>query len=83
MGEEPIDCVTAQYNHDMKIILGEQNIDVIEIPRKEINSEVISASKVRQLMEMGKYEILHHYVPESTFDYIQKFLETYVNKTTE
>ncbi len=83
VGEEPIDCVTAQYNHDMKIILGEQNIDVIEIPRKEINSEVISASKVRQLMEMGKYEILHHYVPESTFDYIQKFLETYVNKTTE
>ena len=70
VGEEPFDQVTAQYNLDMKTILGEQKIDVVEIPRKKWNGEVISATKVRELMKTGEYRMLKNYVPDSTIKYL-------------
>lgn len=67
VGEEPFDAVTASYNRDMKIILRENNIDVLEIPRKRLlGEEVISATKVRSFMQKEEYEVLKEYVPKST-----------------
>lgn len=66
VGCEPFDKVTAQYNHDMKIILQEQDIMVIEIPRKTVGNEVISATAVRKLLKKKNWEQLKQFVPEST-----------------
>lgn len=77
VGEEPFDSVTRQYNCDMKKILNEQSIDVIEIPRKKFHDEIISATKVRSIMETGKYTLLQHYVPDSTVKYIKKYCDMF------
>ena len=66
VGEEPFDRVTAQYNHDMKIILKEAGIDVIEVPRKKSGGEFISATNVRKILEEKDYVSLKNYLPETT-----------------
>lgn len=66
VGEEPLDKVTAQYNHDMEVILKESGIDVIEIPRNKLNGEYISATKVRKLLKKKDYIALKDYLPETT-----------------
>lgn len=71
VGEEPFDKVTGQYNYDMKIILKETEIDVIEIPRKKFGNEFISATKVRRLLKEKDYNSLKNYLPETT---IQKLV---------
>ena len=50
----------------MKKILPEYGIQPIEIPRKEIGGEQISASLVRKCIEENKTETLEMLVPEST-----------------
>jgi len=50
-GEEPFDAVTRQYNESMEKILPEHGIEFVEIPRAGIDGEVISASRVRALLE--------------------------------
>lgn len=81
VGEEPFDRVTAQYNRDMKIILGEQAIDVLEIPRKRTleKHEIISATKVRSLMQKRNYDDLKGYVPESTIKCLQEKYSSFGN----
>lgn len=66
VGEEPTDKVTRQYNEQMKRILGEFDICVEEVPRKEFDGNVISASYVRKCMEEKRFEEIENYVPEST-----------------
>lgn len=70
VGEEPTDKVTAQYNLDMKTILGDAGIRVIEIPRKKFGKDVISASKVRKLLAENAYAALEGYVPETTMKFL-------------
>jgi len=48
VGSEPIDPLTGRYNELLKEKLVPYNIDLIEIPRKLINDEPISASRVRK-----------------------------------
>lgn len=68
VGEEPFDKVTAQYNRDMKIILGNTGISVLEIPRKKSNGQVVSATSVRQFLEDKNWEKIRSLVPESTYN---------------
>ena len=71
VGEEPIDMVTNQYNQNMKKVLPKYGIEVIEIPRKEVeNQGVISASKVRKMMKEDSEE-LRKFVPETTYSFLQ------------
>lgn len=69
-GEEPLDKVTKQYNESMKKLLPEYGIQFIEIPRVESAGEVISASRVRKLLEEKDFESIKKIVPESTFKYL-------------
>ncbi len=71
VGEEPFDKVTASYNYDMKKILGDAGINVIEIPRKRQGNEYISATKVRKLIKERNYDVIEKYVPETTMKYIK------------
>ena len=69
-GEEPSDGVTRQYNETMRRVLPEYGIEFVEIPRKEIAGEYISASKVRKALESQDFEAIRPLVPEETFAYL-------------
>lgn len=70
-GEEPLDNVTRQYNETMKRILPDYGIIFREIPRKEIDNEVISASRVRKAIEDKDWRSVERLVPETTLSYLR------------
>lgn len=70
VGEEPECAVTAQYNRLLKQQLAE-NIEVIEIPRKKISGQVISASNVRNLLNSRDWQGVERLVPNTTLQYIK------------
>lgn len=74
VGTEPIDESTRIYNETMREIFENEpnKLDLVEIPRKESAGEVISASRVRALIEDGKIEQIKNLVPQSTYEYIKK-----------
>ena len=77
-GEEPEDTVTRQYNDNMRNILPRYDIDFVEIPRKEINGEVISAKSVRAALKVGDFDKISKLVPKTTLDFLRK---NYTTKT--
>ena len=70
-GEEPLDNVTKQYNETMAKILPKYGVEFKVIPRKEQNGEVISASKVRKLLEENNFHEIKKLVPKTTFKYLK------------
>ena len=50
VGTEPNSTVTAVYNEALKKRLPRAGVEVVEVPRLEVNGEVVSASKVRGLL---------------------------------
>ncbi len=70
VGEEPTSVVTNLYNQTMSKVLKEENIEVVIIPRKEINGDVISASKVRKAIQENDTNFLISTLPKSSLDYI-------------
>ena len=72
VGEEPLDPVTAQYNQSMKEILPKYGVELHEIPRKEINGAVISASRVRRLLEEKNWNEIKKLVPETTYMFLEE-----------
>ena len=72
VGTEPIDTVTNQYNRTLERMLTLYGIDFIEIPRKEINETVISASKVRELLKEHDWEAISQLVPPVTLEYLKQ-----------
>ena len=80
-GEEPIDKVTQQHNNFMKRQLPEYGIEVIEIPRKTLDSgQVISASKVRKNLKEKNWEALEKLVPQTTYDYLKENYERIIKR---
>lgn len=77
VGEEPIDRITKQYNEQMKEILCEYGIKVDEIKRKEINGQIISASRVRKLLEKQDFTAIKELVPSSTYEFLVKNYSTF------
>lgn len=71
-GEEPIDRFTRQYNQAMSSILPKHGIDFVEIPRKEWDGKVISASRVRELMKKKEYDIIKELVMPQIYQYLEK-----------
>lgn len=71
-GEEPIDPLTNIYNEAMQKILPDKGIRFIEIPRKAIDGQIVSASIVRKHLEKEEYEKAFALVPETTKRYLKK-----------
>lgn len=69
-GEEPLDPVTRQYNDTMARLLPKFGIEFMEIKRKKSGEQVISASRVRKLMDENRYEEIKELVPETTYSYL-------------
>lgn len=72
VGEEPLDKITRQYNESMRTVLPKYGIQFIEIPRKEEGEGVISASRVRRLMQEGNFEEIKNLVPPTTLEFLRK-----------
>ena len=70
-GEEPNDTVTKQYNDNMRTILPQYGIRFVEIPRKTIDGEVISAKRVRSLLKNHNFNEIRNLVPKTTLDYLK------------
>jgi len=77
-GEEPLDNITRQYNDTMSRLLPRYGIRFDLIPRKEVNGEVISASRVRKLLEDQNFDEIAKIVPETTLLYLKKNYKTEV-----
>lgn len=71
LGTEPKDVVTLAYNNTLQSILEKMGIKVIIIPRKELDSQIISASYVRQLLKEDNKDEAFKYLPESTIKYLE------------
>lgn len=71
-GNEPNDKFTRQYNQAMRRTLPRYGIAFDEIPRKQINDEVISASTVRKCIENKDYQKLKKLVLPDIYDYLYK-----------
>lgn len=70
VGTEPNDRVTIQLNEQYKRALPEVGLELVEIPRKELNNRPISASDVRRFLKEKKYDELRELVPETTYEYL-------------
>ena len=70
VGEEPFSQITRIYNQEMKKVLPEYGIEVIEIPRCRNKEQVISATYVRKKFLEGDTEELKELVPPVTYDYL-------------
>ena len=76
-GSEPLDKITCQYNECMKQILPKYDIEFREIQRKELDGNVISASRVRKLLEINNFDDIEMMVPEITFNYLKSFKQRF------
>lgn len=74
VGTEPISPMTNMYNKALFENLPKKGIEVIEIPRAEKESDVISASRVRSLMKEGRMEEVKKLVPETTFSHLTEVI---------
>ena len=73
VGTEPQCAVTNHYNETLKAILPESGVDVVEIPRLELEDAPISASTVRKLLAEKAWDKIEKLVPDSTLRYLKQF----------
>ncbi|NCC65296.1 MAG: [citrate (pro-3S)-lyase] ligase [Spirochaetia bacterium] len=70
LGTEPISVVTDSYNQELLACLPAQGVQVHILERKQTGDDVISASRVRTLMQEEKFEEVRPLVPDSTWNYL-------------
>lgn len=71
IGEEPYCPVTNAYNEAMLTIFPGHGIKVKVIERVQAAGEIISASKVRDMIRQDDWEGIKKFVPENTYDYLR------------
>lgn len=70
VGSEPHCEVTNIYNEAIKEVLPKYNVSVEIIERKEIESDAISASRVRRLLKEDNINAVENLVPKTTLDFL-------------
>jgi len=71
VGTEPNCPLTGGYNAAMQRILPAHGIELAIIERKQVQGDVISASKVRELVGRNDFASLSEYVPPTTLAYLR------------
>ena len=71
VGEEPLSPMTKEYNNTLKSELEKEGVKVFEIPRFQLNGDVISASRVRELLDNHDIQGVKSLVPSTTFEYLK------------
>lgn len=72
VGTEPTDRFTAQYNQEMKRILPDAGIELVEIERVKEGEQVVSASTVRKALREQRWADVKAMVPQSTWEYLRQ-----------
>jgi len=71
VGEEPTDYVTNEYNKTMLETLPKYNVEVKKIQRLTTgNQEIISASRVRQMIKEDRLDEVANFLPETTYRFL-------------
>lgn len=70
VGEEPYCKVTNAYNEALLKELSKFNVELTKIPRKEMEEEAISASRVRRLIKEGNLKMIKDLVPKVTWEFL-------------
>ena len=71
VGEEPFSKQTSIYNEAMKeVFKKDSSINLHVIKRLEVDGNIISATKVRNLLAEDKIDEVEKFVPKETFDFI-------------
>ena len=70
VGTEPLCPVTNAYNARLKAQLPTWGVQVVEIPRLELDGAPVSASRVRALLDAGRLAEIKPLVPECTYQYL-------------
>ncbi len=71
IGEEPYSKTTNMYNEVMKEVLPKYDIEVVEVKRKSVDDDIISASKVRELLKHGDVYSVEKYLPIETLEFLK------------
>ena len=71
VGEERSSHVTRLYNETMAALLPQKGVEFHEIPRLQLNGEIVSASSVRQAIHDGHLEKAAFMLPESSLRYFE------------
>ncbi len=71
VGEEPYSATTRSYNEALLRILPQYGIKVKVMPRITVNEQIISASKVRELIGSQSVETVKPFVPQVTYEFLQ------------
>jgi [citrate (pro-3S)-lyase] ligase len=82
LGEEPFSKTTEVYNETLKRILPPE-VQVEIIPRLKINTQIISATKVRKAIQQNQIETIKDFLPNSTYNYIRDHLKILQNSIKE
>ncbi len=77
VGSEPLSALTNTYNEALKKHLPQKGVELIEIERKAVGNEPISASRARRLIADNKLDELMLLLPETTINYLRK--KGYIN----
>lgn len=78
VGSEPKSRTTKQYNTVLARELP-PTVDLVEIDRQQVltaDGNIITATKVRQLVKLGELDGLTNYLPDTTRHFIQHHLAT-------
>jgi [citrate (pro-3S)-lyase] ligase len=70
VGTEPCCKLTSSYNETMMNLLPLYGIELVEIERKQASSGVISASRVRELIQNNDLSQLKDYLPASSLAFL-------------
>ncbi len=70
LGTEPYSKTTDEYNQAMINILPKYGIEIVLVDRLEVESKVVSASTVRQLIKKDCWSEIRAMVPNSTYNYL-------------
>lgn len=71
VGNEPLDELTSAYNKALSEILPEKGIKLVELKRKEIYAQPVSASRIRCLLAKGKIAEACELAPTSTAAFLR------------
>lgn len=71
VGEEPLDPVTSAYNDALVRELAHYDVAFQIIPRRQIDGQVISASRVRRFLAQGHMAQACRLVPPATCEYLK------------
>ena len=71
VGSEPYCAVTATYNDAMLAVLPRYGIEVLVMPRAEVEAAPVSASRVRELIRQDGWDEIAKLVPDTTYRYLR------------